>query len=69
MDIVEKALDFEKESMGKMSTSDRIKASRKAKSIVLSLNEIYKKTNDPAIMDVMKLVTKKKQKIDKRLKF
>jgi hypothetical protein len=69
MDIVEKALDFEKQSMGKMTTSDRIIASREAKSIVLSLNEIYKKTNDPAIMDVMKLVTIKKKRIDKRLKF
>ncbi|WP_296312056.1 hypothetical protein [Winogradskyella sp. UBA3174] len=66
---VEKALDFEKRSMGKMSTSDRVSASREAKSIVLSINEIYKKTKDPSLMDIMKLITRKKQKIDQRLKF
>jgi hypothetical protein len=66
---IEKALDFEKKSMGKMSTSDRVSASREAKSIVLSINEIYKKTKDPSLMNIMKLVTKKKQKIDQRLKF
>ncbi|MFT7079549.1 MAG: hypothetical protein ACJAZC_001088 [Cryomorphaceae bacterium] len=68
-EAIEKALGFEKRSMGKMSTSDRVSASREAKSIILSINEFYKKTNDPSLMDVMKLVTTKKRKIDKRLKF
>ncbi len=66
---IEKALDFEKKSMGKMSISDRVSASREAKSIVLSINEFYKKTKDPSLMNIMKLVTRKKQKIDQRLKF
>jgi len=66
---IEKALDFEKKRMGRMSTSDRVSASREAKSIVLSINEIYKKTKDPSLMHIMKLVTRKKQKIDQRLKF
>ena len=67
--IIDKALEFEQMSMGKMSTSDRVSASREAKSIILSINDIYKETKDPDLMDLMKLVTKKKQKIDQRLKF
>ena len=65
---IEIALEFEKKSMAKMSTSDRVAASKEAKSIVLSLNEFYKKTQDPDLMDIMKLVTAKKKKIDKRLR-
>jgi hypothetical protein len=69
MELIEKALEFEKRSMANMSTSDRVSASREAKSIVLSINEIYKKTKDTSLMDIMKLITKKKKKIDKRLQF
>jgi hypothetical protein len=54
--------------MSNMSTSDRVKASRKGKSIILGLNEFYKESKDEKIMDVMKRVTEKKQKIEKRLK-
>ncbi|GAA0712580.1 hypothetical protein GCM10009430_03150 [Aquimarina litoralis] len=54
--------------MSNMSTSDRVSASREAKLLVLSINEIYKKSKDPKLMDVMKLITLKKRKIDKRLK-
>lgn len=68
MKLIEKALEFEKRTMARMSTSDRIKASREAKSIVLAINNIYKKTKDPYLMSIMKLVTVKKRKIDKRLK-
>ena len=60
--------DFEKMKMSHMSTSDRVKASRQAKSLVLAINEIYKKTKDVALMDIMKRITAKKRKIDKRLK-
>ncbi|WP_303317028.1 hypothetical protein Q4Q34_02980 [Flavivirga abyssicola] len=68
MELINKALEFEKRKMGNMSTSDRVAASREAKSLVLSINEIYKKTKDQYLMDIMKLVTNKKRKIDKRLK-
>ena len=68
MDLLQKALEFEKRSMANMSTSDRVLASREAKSIVLAMNEIYKKTKDPELMNLMKSVTTKKRKIDKRLK-
>jgi hypothetical protein len=51
-----------------MSTSDRVAASREAKRLILALNEIYKKTKDSNLMDLMKRLTEKKQKIEKRLK-
>jgi len=54
--------------MSNMSTSDRVEASREAKGLVLGLNEIYKESKDPEIMEMMKIITAKKQKIEKRLK-
>ncbi|GAA0730049.1 hypothetical protein [Aquimarina litoralis] len=68
MELMEKAREFENRSMSNMSTSDRVEASREAKDLVLSLNEIYKQNKDPEIMDMMKIITAKKQKIEKRLK-
>ena len=68
MELVSKALEFNKRSMANMSLSDRVLASREAKSLVLKINEIYKRTKDPYLMDVMKRITVKKRKIDKRLK-
>ena len=59
---------FEKMKMSHMSTSDRVVASRKAKELVLTINEIYKKTKDSKLMDAMKRITIKKRKIEKRLK-
>ena len=68
MDLLVKADKFEKMKMSHMSTSDRVKASRHAKELVLAINEIYKKTKDSKLMDAMKRITEKKKKIDKRLK-
>ncbi|AXT50427.1 MULTISPECIES: hypothetical protein [unclassified Aquimarina] len=68
MELMEKAREFESRSMSNMSTSDRVEASREAKDLVLSLNEIYKQNKDPEIMEMMKIITAKKQKIEKRLK-
>ncbi len=68
MDLLLKAEEFEKRPMSHMSTSDRVKASREAKELVLALNEIYKKTKDSKLMEVMKRITTKKKKIEKRLK-
>ncbi len=67
MELIEKALEFESRKMTNMTTSDRVEASREAKSLILALNEIYKETKDPEIMDLMKLLTAKKRKIEKRL--
>lgn len=66
--IIEQAYEYNKMSMSHLSTSDRVKASRLGKKIVLAINEVYKKTQDPELMQIMKLVTDKKRKIEKRLK-
>ncbi len=68
MKVINEALAFEKEKMSHMSTSDRVKASRKAKKLILALNEIYKKSKDTKLMDIMKRLTVKKKKIEVRLK-
>lgn len=68
MELVEKALEFEQRKMRFPTTSDRILASREAKSLILGLNEIYKKTKDKKLMDIMKRLTAIKQRIEKRLK-
>ncbi len=68
MDLIEKALEFETRKRKFQTTSDRILASREAKELILSLNEIYKKTKDANLMDIMKRLTVIKQKIEKRLK-
>ncbi|GAK74569.1 MULTISPECIES: hypothetical protein [Nonlabens] len=68
MKIIEEALAFETETMSNMSTSDRVHASRRAKDLILGLNDIYKENKDEEIMDLMKRLTAKKQKIEKRLK-
>jgi len=68
MDFTELALEFESRKMSNMSTSDRVTASREAKDLILKINEVYKETKDEKLMDLMKRITVKKKKIDKRLK-
>lgn len=68
MDLITKALEFENRKMRFPTTSDRILASREAKSLILSLNEVYKENKDKKIMDIMKRLTSVKQRIEKRLK-
>ena len=46
MDLLNEALEFETKKMRFPTTSDRIMAARKAKSLILGLNEIYKKNKD-----------------------
>lgn len=67
-DLLEKAKEFIGRTLSHMSTSDRVAASREAKALILSINEIYKETKDQNLMDVMKDLTEKKRKIEKRLK-
>lgn len=69
MDIINEALEFEQMKMKSLSTSDRVEISRKAKTLILSLNEVYKRRKDEQIMDLMKRLTAIKQKVEKRLKF
>ncbi|QFZ53637.1 hypothetical protein FEZ18_01885 [Oceanihabitans sp. IOP_32] len=68
MDLISRALEFEKTKMRSLSTSDRVKISREAKSLILALNEIYKAKKDEKIMDIMKRLTVIKRKVEKRLK-
>ena len=68
MDVVSEALQFEQQKTTFKTTSDRIIASRKAKELILSINEIYKENKDSSLMDLMKRLTVIKQKIEKRLK-
>jgi len=68
MDLLKRAEEFENLKMSHMSTSDRVQASRDAKELILAINEVYKKTKDVELMNVMKRLTEKKQKIEKRLK-
>ena len=68
MDIVKEALEFEQRKFSFKTTSDRIVASREAKRLILGVNELYKESQDPTLMDLMKRLTVIKQKIEKRLK-
>ena len=68
MSTIEKALEFEQRSISFRTTSDRIVASREAKELILSLNELYKQNKDSGIMDIMKRLTVIKRKIESRLK-
>lgn len=67
MEIINKALEFEKRKMKSLSTSDRVKISREAKALILDLNQIYKQRKDEKIMDIMKRLTAIKRKVEKRL--
>ncbi len=67
-ELRERATEFQNRTLSHMSTSDRVAASREAKKLILEINEIYKETKDSELMDIMKLLTEKKKKIEKRLK-
>jgi hypothetical protein len=68
MDIIDKARLFEQRKWNKLTTSDRIVASREAKELILGLNELYKQNEDSALMELMKRLTVLKKKLEKRLK-
>lgn len=66
-DIFARADEFETKKTTFKTRSERIIASREAKEIILSLNEIYKVDQKQEIMDQMKRITVLKRKIEKRL--
>lgn len=68
MELIEKALEFETRKKRFPTTSDRIMAAREAKELILSINEVYKKSKDVKLMDLMKRLTVIKQRIERRLK-
>lgn len=68
MTLLERAEEFETRKFRFVTTSDRILASREAKALILEINEVYKKTKDTNLMEIMKRLTVVKQRIEKRLK-
>ena len=68
MELIEKAIEFENRKHVYKSTNEKIVASREVKTLILELNEIYKKNKDSEIMDMMKRLTVIKKKVEKRLK-
>ncbi len=68
MEIIDKALEFEKRKMKSLSNSERVEISREAKALILELNQLYKEDKDEKIMDLMKRLTAIKRKVEKRLK-
>ncbi len=68
MEVITQALEFENRKLSLKSTNDRILASREVKSLILSLNEIYKVDKDQSIMDLMKRLTAIKRKVESRLR-
>ncbi|MBP8793802.1 MAG: hypothetical protein KBE41_12830 [Lutibacter sp.] len=69
MELVQEALAFEQRKLSLKTTNDRILASREVKALILGINEIYKKTRNPELMDIMKRLTAIKQHVEKRLRF
>ena len=68
MNVLDRAAEFEHRKHRFVTTSDRIIASREVKGLILEINDIYKKTKESHLMDLMKRLTVIKQKIEKRLK-
>ena len=67
-DIIAEAREYEQKRLTFKTTDERIFASRKLKSLILGINEIYKETKEKELMDLMKLLTEKKKKVEVRLK-
>jgi hypothetical protein len=68
MEVLKRAENFENKKHSFKTTSERIEASREVKSLILEINEYYKKSKEQHLMDTMKRLTLIKQKIEKRLK-
>ena len=68
VNLIERAIEFEENHKSFKTRNERIIATRRAKEIVLSLNDIYKENKDQNLMKIMKRITVIKQKLEKRLK-
>ena len=68
MELLQRAEEFEKRKWSRITTSERVQASRDLKNLILEINEVYKKTRDQHLMEVMKRLTQIKRKVEKRLK-
>ena len=66
-ELIAEATEFDKVHKSFKTTSDKVKGVRKAKELVLALNEFFKETQEVELMDLMKVITAIKQKFDKKL--
>jgi biotin-(acetyl-CoA carboxylase) ligase len=66
--LLKEAADLEENYKSFKSRNEKIIASKKAKELVLGINEVYKETKDTELMDLMKKITEIKIKLEKRLK-
>jgi hypothetical protein len=69
MELIQKALDYEKRKLSLKTFNDRIIASRELKALILGINEFYKKSKDPELMAIMKRLTAIKRHVEKRLNY
>lgn len=67
MEIVKRAKEFQNVSLKSLTRNEKIEISREAKELILGLNEIYKKTKDSSLLDIMKNLTAVKKQAEKRL--
>ena len=67
-ELIKETLEFEELVPKFHSRNEKIIASKKAKELILALNERYKKTKDAKLMDIMKRLTAIKKKAEKRIK-
>ena len=66
-ELIKEALDFELNYRSFKTRNEKVIASRKAKELILSINEFYKETKEDSLMDLMKKLTVVKKKIEVRL--
>lgn len=67
-ELLKEAQDLEENYKSFKSRNEKIIASKKAKEIVLGINEVYKETKEEELMDTMKRISAIKIKLEKRLK-
>ena len=67
MSTLEQALEFEDQTKRFKSRDEKIQAGKKAKELILKLNEMYKSNHDESLMDVMKRLTRIKRRAEGRL--
>lgn len=66
--LIQEASHLEENYKSYKTRNEKIIASKKAKELVLGINEVYKETKDSNLMDIMKRITEIKIKLEKRLK-
>jgi hypothetical protein len=67
-ELLQEATLLEENQKNFKSRNEKIIASKKAKDLILGINEYYKISKDQKLMDVMKIITAIKIKLEKRLK-